>query len=243
MNHDRSPTYLFVLVVLFVVWLVAYIVGMLVGKPNTLQTRRLPLSGRLTMIGVVLTFGAIGWLGLTYGTSFEHYAFWILLGLIAGAIGDLLMSGIFSTAQAELLALVAFGIGHLCYATAILTVQSLLSVQGTYLFIGAAIGMTAGCVIWLRFVRNPFGRRRMNIGSLVYGTVLFAAAGMGAGLATASSRMMIMAVGLALFAVSDVILAQYILRRRRFPYIRDVVWVIYSAGQLLIAFSGHVVLG
>jgi hypothetical protein len=45
-----------------------------------------------------------------------------------------------------------------------------------------------------------------------------------------------LALGL-LFAASDLLLAQHLIRRRGFPYIRDVVWLIYGLGLILIILS------
>lgn len=242
MYQDIPQPYLSILVMLFVAWLTAYVAGMIAGKPDSLRTRRLPLASRLIMIGVVVAFGVIGWLGWGRTTVIAPYALWILLGLVTGALGDLLLGGVFPVRQAEVMSLGIFGAGHVCYAAAILAMQPVLEIPIYYLLIGAAASSIMGFAIWLLAVRNPAGSRRMNIGSLAYGSMLFATAGMGIGAAVASSRMSLLAIGLALFVLSDIILAQYMVRRRRFLYIRDVVWIIYSTAQLIIAFSSRAVL-
>lgn len=240
---DALKSYSFILIVLLIVWIGAYAVGMILGEPNTLRTRRLPLASRLIMIGIAVAFGAIAWAGWARMTIAEPYAMWIFLGLVIGALGDLLLGGVFPILQADVIALGVFGIGHLCTMAAIIAAQMALGMPVTYLIGGAAISSAIGLVIWIVGIRNPGGSRRMNIGSLVYGSLLFVAAGMGIGAAVASSRMSLLAIGLVLFAISDVLLAQYMVRRRRFPYIRDVVWIIYSTAQLLIAFSSKAMLG
>lgn len=242
MLQDIPQPYLSILIILFMIWTAAYGVGMLTGKPNALRTRRLPLAGRLIMIGVVVALGAMGWLGWARATLAAPYALWIFLGLVIGASGDLLLGGMFPVQQAEVIALGIFGIGHLCYMAAIAAVRAALGIPAAALLAGAVAGSVTGLAIWLLAIRNPGGSRRMNIGSLVYGSMLFVTAGMGIGAATVSSKMSLLAIGLALFALSDVILAQYMVRRRRFLYIRDVVWIIYSTAQLLIALSSRAVL-
>ena len=243
MLQDIPQPYLSILIMLFVAWAAAYAIGMLTGQPNTLRTRRLPLASRLIMIGVVVAFGALGWLGWARTTIVASYALWILLGLVMGALGDLLLGGVFPVPQAEMIALGVFGLGHLAYMAAIIAARKALGIPTTYLLIGAPTGSIIGFAIWILAIRNPAGSRKMNIGSLVYGSILFVTVGMGIGAAIASSGMILLAIGLALFALSDVILAQYMLRRRRFPYIRDVVWIIYSAAQVIIALSSRTALG
>jgi hypothetical protein len=49
--------------------------------------------------------------------------------------------------------------------------------------------------------------------------------------------MWILSVGLVLFTLSDITLAQILIRKAGFPYIRDIVWIVYSSAQTIIAFS------
>jgi len=47
-----------------------------------------------------------------------------------------------------------------------------------------------------------------------------------------------MPFGLVLFLISDFLVAQHLIRKRNlFPYMRDAMWLVYSAAQVLIAFS------
>jgi hypothetical protein len=44
-------------------------------------------------------------------------------------------------------------------------------------------------------------------------------------------------IGAVLFAISDVLLSQVVVKHRGFRNIHDIVWLLYSAGQFLIALS------
>ncbi|HEC22875.1 MAG TPA: hypothetical protein ENI95_08160 [Chloroflexi bacterium] len=224
--------------VLFLIWGIAYIVGMIVGRPEATPWRRLSPVAKIVMIGVTLAFGGIWWLGFARGTVAAAYAVWIMLGLTAGGVADLVLADLFPLEKPELPAMGIFGIGHVLYIVAMLTLRRLLGLRaGASLFAAALISVAAGVLVWNFLIRNPEGSRRLNIGSLVYGILLLLAAGLAIELAIEAGGMAILALGLSLFAVSDLILAQDLIRHRRFPLIRDVVWIIYSTAQVMIAFS------
>src|SRR5690606_35349530 len=99
--------------------------------------------------------------------------------------------------------------------------------------------VAAGVVtaVWWAFIRNTQGRRSLNAGSLLYGMLLGATVAVAAAVWAQTGRMALLAVGMLAFLASDLLLARYLIRRQGFASIRDVVWIIYSAAQVLIAFS------
>ena len=94
MFQTAMPPFSTMFIVLFVVWLVLYVAGMICGQLNEERTRKLPQWGRFGMVAVVLAYGLIWWLGLSRGTAANRYAMWIFLGLVGGAFGDVFLSGI-----------------------------------------------------------------------------------------------------------------------------------------------------
>lgn len=231
------PLYIMIFAVLLAIWAAAYVVGMWRGQPSADRSRRLPRGSKFAMIAMVLLYGGM-WLGLAAGTAALRFALLIFGGLLAGAVGDLLLAGIFPFKRAELLALGVFGVGHLFYIAAALGLRAQLGREDAPPVAAAAgIGAVLAVVVWMLLVRNPGGNRTMNIASLIYGVLLFITVAAVALLWVESGSLAVLLVGIVLFAVSDLILAQYLIRERGFPYIRDVVWLIYSAGQMLIAFS------
>ncbi len=238
MFESVSVIYRSIFAVLCATWVGAYAVGMLRGKPNADRSRRLPIGAKVTMIAVVLVCGMLWWLGLARDTPAARFAAWIVSGLVVGAGGDLLMAGLFAMPRAEIAAMAAFGVGHVCYAVACLLARSLLDrTESGPALTAAGLGITVGVLGWIALIRRPDGSHTMNVASLLYGLLLFAALGIAVGLWIETGALALLALGLALFAASDLLLAQVLVRGRGFPYIRDVVWIIYSTGQLLIAFS------
>lgn len=233
-----APPYNIVFSALIVVWAAAFVIGMIRGRPDASVVRRLPVASRVIMIGVTLAVAGIWWLGFAAWSAADHYALWIVLGLTAGAVGDLILADLFPFRRPEIPALIVFGVGHVFYLMAIFSLRSLLGLIQTSSVVGALIVSAALMVAgWALWVRNPHGRRSLNIASLVYGLLLFVTAGLAIETAIEAGAMLPLAVGLTLFAISDVMLAQYLIRQRSFRLIRDIVWIIYSSGQMLIAFS------
>jgi len=237
MLNISPPPYTAIFAVLLIIWVAAYAVGMWRGRPSADRSRRLPRGSKFVMIAIVLLYGGM-WLGLAAGTAALSFAWLILIGLVAGAAGDLLLAGVFPLKRAELLALGVFGVGHLFYIAAALSLRVQLG-HGDALPVATAMGIGAvlAVAIWTTLVRHPSGSRTMNIASLIYGVLLLITVAVIALLGMESGSLALLLVGIVLFAVSDLILAQYLIRKRGFPYIRDIVWLIYSTGQMLIAFS------
>ncbi len=225
------------LIVLTVVWIGAYAGGMALGTPNADRSRRMARPARLVMIGVVLVAGSI-WLGHAIGTDAARYGWLIVGGLIAGAIGDLLLAGIVPVHHAEMVGMGVFGVGHLLYFGAILDARARLGVRGGPSLLAVMLsGAAVVAAIWWITVRAREGGAALNVGSVIYGVVLGAVTAAAVGTWFVSGRLATLAGGLILFLISDVMLARYLVRRRGFPSVRDVVWLVYSAGQIAIACS------
>jgi uncharacterized membrane protein YhhN len=225
------------LIVLAVVWIAAYVGGMVRGTPNEDRSRRMARPARLVMIGVVLIVGLI-WLRRATGTDAARYGWLIMGGLIAGAVGDLLLGGIVAVRHAEMVGMGVFGVGHLLYLGAILDARGRLGVPGGLSLLAAMLsGAAVVTAIWWIAVRAREGKTALNAGSLAYGVVLGAVTAAAVGTWLVSGRLATLAGGMTLFLISDVMLARYLVRRRGFPSVRDVVWLVYSAGQIAIACS------
>ncbi|HOA25200.1 MAG TPA: lysoplasmalogenase family protein [Aggregatilineales bacterium] len=218
------------------VWVLAYIVGMVFGRPNEDRSRRLAVPARLVMIGVVL-LAALLWLGVTGGRP-AGYGWLIFLGLAAGAVGDLILADVFNLRRPVIAGMAVFGAGHVLYLSAVLRLRAQLGAGGVLpVVLAAGAGAAVVIVVWALVLRSPAAGRALDVGSLLYGALLGMTTALAALLWLETGRMATLAVGMALFLLSDLLLASYLLRRRGFVSIRDVVWLIYSAGQALIAFS------
>lgn len=231
-----TPTYRTIFIGLAVVWAAAYLLGMLLGKPNEVRSRRLAVPAKLVMIGAVLAY-AVLWLVTVRGQT-AGFGWLVLLGLLAGALGDLMLADVFPLRRPIVTAMTTFGAGHILYLIAALTLRAQLGAAGLLpVVIAMVLGGGIVAAIWALFIRNPEGSSTMNTGSLVYGLLL------GVTTATAVSAWLqtgqgaLFAMGMVVFLISDLMLAFNLIRERGFPYIRDVVWIIYSAAQVMIAFS------
>lgn len=224
--------------ILLAAWGVVYVLGMITGKFNEDRSRRLPRWSRFGMVALVLAVGGLWWLGAAAGTRISPYSALICLGLLAGAVGDVILGDVLPIKQPVIPAILAFGVGHGFYMAALFTLRRILDVtNSTSLIITVIVSVILSGAAWMVLVRNPKTGRRLNIGSLVYGALLFGVTGIAVDTSLQSRAMLILTAGLILFAISDLILAQPLIRRRGFRSVRDVSFFIYSAGQMMIAFS------
>jgi predicted cobalt transporter CbtA len=93
-------------------------------------------------------------------------------------------------------------------------------------------------VAWYGIVYRPAKTRTVvHIIALGYALVLASTAGLAAGLALQNGLFWGLALGAALFLLSDMILAGELFSGLRFPLLGDVVWLTYGPGQMLIVYS------
>lgn len=224
------------LVILMLVWVGAYVVGLIVRRPDRVGEEHLPLWAKLVMIATTLTLAG-WWIARSFPFVIDAGIF-IVLGLLLGAVGDLILARVFSRIrQVEIASMIVFGIGHVCYILAALGARRWhgLSNLSVWIVMAAAAGLAV--IAWRFLVYNPAGPRSLNVGSLWYGMLLLAAAAAIIQLWLETAMHLTFAIGIVLFAISDMLLAQYLIRKRDWPFLRDGVWLVYSAGQMLIAYS------
>jgi hypothetical protein len=78
--------------------------------------------------------------------------------------------------------------------------------------------------------------------ALPYALLLATTAGLATGLALADGRFLLLALGAALFLLSDLILAGEMFSGLTFPFIGDVIWLTYGPAQMLIVYTTAIVL-
>lgn len=219
-----------------IVWIVTYAVGMWLGAPNDDRSRRLALPAKLVMIALTLAMGII-WLIAVAGSPATTYGVLIVLGLIAGAVGDLLLADVLPVKKPEMPAMAVFGVGHLLYLAAAIVFSTQMQLNGGRMVVAAIGGALVIALLWAALVATGRVSRTMNLGSLIYGMLIGIVAGVATSVRLTSGALLSLAVGLILFALSDLLLARYLLRKQGFTSVRDVVWLIYSLAQILIAAS------
>jgi len=173
---------------------------------------------------------AFVWAALAWGAPAAPFGRWLLLGLVACAVGDVLL--IPRRAPATLRAgMLAFAVGHALFATAFL-------VHGVALR-AAAVAAVAALVFvlvvwrWLRPHLAPPDRVPVALYAGVIGGMLVCAIGAAARGAPGTA-----AAGAALFALSDLAVAQ---DRFVAPSFASTLWGLpaYYAAQLLLAWGAR----
>ncbi len=223
--------------ILLIVSVLAYVAGMVVGRHDPTPERRFARWGKLIMIACFVAVAAISLSKVPGGTA--RLAAWlVLVGLMLGGTGDIILADLTPLRHPLPAGMGVFALGHVAYAAAIIVLSGV---------IGWRPGLTTGLVLaswivpglsWYAVIRGSTAvSRRVQIGILVYALLLFGVMSAAWALAASNASATLLALGLTVFVLSDVLLVLDIADVWRFPLIGDVVWIIYAAGQAMIAIS------
>ena len=173
----------------------------------------------------------------------ETYALLIALGMLLGFIGDLFMANLIRIPSFEhvLGGMAAFGLGHVIYIAAILTLTQQLDL--VFVWLALAVCLLVGLVGWYVVVFRGQQPTVLHYAALPYALLLASTTGAALSLALSIPAFGLLALGAALFLVSDLILAAQLFNNLRFPLISDVVWLTYGPAQMLIVYSVGTALG
>jgi len=177
-----------------------------------------------------LASGAFVWAALAWGALGASWGRWLALGLVASALGDVLL--IPRRAAGALRAgMLAFAVGHALFATAFLVHGVAWPALGL-----AALGALGFVLaVWRRLGPRlaPADRAPVAGYALVIGAMLACAFG-----AVAGGAPLAAGAGAALFALSDLAVAQ---DRFVAPSFTSTLWGLpaYYAAQLLLAWSAQ----
>lgn len=213
---------------LLLVWAAFLLGGFVFGRGSD-PTWRMPRWTRLASSATLVTLGWYGF-GLARQGAAGDYTLLIAVGMTLGFAGDLFLAGLLPPARNVLAGMVAFGLGHVAYITAMVR---LTGVRWDLLLLWLVVGALLCYWIVLR------GRQRtlLHWMALPYGLLLSATAGVATGLALQWPAFLPLAVGAALFLLSDLVLAAQLFNQAQFPLIGDVIWLTYGPGQMLIVTS------
>lgn len=217
---------------LLLVWAVALLGGFVFGQES--ETHRTPTLNRMAS-SFALVLAAWSWV-LFVNVDIRPFATAIALGMSFGFGGDLALSGWFG--RSVLRGIGLFAICHICYIGGMfwLARWGRLNDGG-----GTAASLTVwlliGLVGWYLVVFRGQQPSVLHWAALPYALLLAGTAGVATSLALQSAQFVWLAVGAALFLLSDLVLAGELFAGYSFRSVGDVVWLTYGPGQMMIVYS------
>ena len=220
------------LIGLLILWAAFLFGGFVLGSGE----RRMPTWTRMVS-SAILVLAAWSWF-IVNGGSFSLL---LALGMTLGLGGDLWLAGVLPFGRSVIGGIVAFGIGHVFYISAILTFGNQNGLNEPSARWGAtAVWLLIGLIGWYVVVYRGQEVTALHWAALPYALLLSSTAGLATSLALQSSHFVPMAIGAALFLLSDLILAGELFSGLQFPLIGDVIWLTYGPGQALIVYAASV---
>lgn len=207
--------------------------GFIFGTADPQKTRRMPTWTRLAS-SLVLVVAAWVWLGLNR----DSYSLLIAAGMTLGFIGDIFMARLLPVKEPVLGGMAAFGLGHIAYIAAFLFLSQRADLAAAGPRYGAwLVWLLLGVMGWYLVVFRGRRPTPLHWAALPYSLLLASTAGFATGLALQNAAFIPLAIGAALFLLSDLILATQLFNHSYFPLIGDVVWLTYGPAQALIVYS------
>lgn len=222
---------------LFLVWFALLFGGFIFGKSDARRSRRMPTWTRMASS---LTLVIVAWANYWFSRETPDALFGLLiaLGMTLGFIGDLFMARLIPVHDYVIGGIGSFGLGHVAYIAALLHFGSQhgLDAPGAR-FGGWIVWLMVGVAGWYIVVLRGHRATLLHKLALPYALLLASTAGVATGLALQAPLFARLAVGAALFLISDLILAAKLFNDAHFPLIDDVVWLTYGPGQMLIVYT------
>lgn len=222
---------------LLALWAALLFGGFALGREDAAAARRMPVWTRMAS-SLALVAAALGWCALAWGGPARGYALAIGVGMSLGAVGDLALAGWLRLREPVLAGMAAFGLGHVAYIAGMLWLGGRLEQNAGGARLAAwAVWLAVGAAGWYVVVFRRGKRGPLRWAALPYALLLASTAGLATGLALQTPAFVPLAIGGALFLLSDLILAGELFGGLRFRLIGDVVWLTYGPAQALIVTS------
>jgi hypothetical protein len=230
------------LIGLLILWAVLLFGGFFLGEGE----RRMPAWSRMAS-SATLVVAAFSWYAFSRSTPAGGYALLIAIGMTFGFVGDLALAGWLPGGRNTIGGIASFGIGHVFYIAAFLRYSSAVGLDDGRRWIALAVWLFIGLAGWYFVVYRGAGATGEGVTlihwiALPYALLLATTAGLATGLALADGGFLLLALGAALFLLSDLILAGEMFSGLTFPFIGDVIWLTYGPAQMLIVYSVAAVL-
>lgn len=227
------------LLILLAAWAVLLFGGFIFGKETADHTRRMPMWTRMASSLVLVITAWIGW-QFVQPTNIGGLSFALALGMTLGFLGDLFMAHLIPVGSDLIGGIAAFGLGHIAYIAGLLSYSAQTAVADSSLrWLLLIFWWAVGAIGWYVVVYRPARPKPtpLHYAALVYSLLLATTVGVACGVATQVSELVPLAVGTALFLLSDLILAAQLFSKLHFRLIGDIVWLTYGPAQMLIVFA------
>ncbi len=235
--HLASPVQAYWLLGLLALWAVFLFGGFLFGTANAERTRRMPTWTRMAS-SLTLVLAAWSWALFTWSASAHALSLLLAIGMTLGCLGDLFLAKLLPLPQPVLGGIAAFGLGHIAYMTGLLLFANQRGLDAPGPRWGAwLVWLLMGLAGWYVVVYRGSKATVLHRAALPYALLLASTAGVATGLALQAPVFVPLAIGAALFLLSDLLLAAELFNGLRFPLIGDLIWLTYGPAQALIVYS------
>jgi hypothetical protein len=223
---------------LLILWAIFLFGGFLFGKLNADQTHRIPRWARMASS---FTLVVAAWSWFAFAAVFpKSYSLLLAIGMTLGFIGDLFMAKLIPFKDYVLGGIGSFGLGHIAYIIAFISFSNerhWFRGNENIRWNSVIIWWIIALISWYFVVFRGHKPSLLHYAALPYGLLLATTAGLATGLAISTPVFILLAIGTALFLLSDFTLAAQLFNGLHFKMIGDVVWFTYGPAQMLIVYS------
>lgn len=228
--------------VLLALWAVLLFGGFIAGKEDNHHSRRMPIWTRM-LSSLALVVAGWSWYAFGRETPSALLQLCVAAGMTLGLVGDLFMARLIPVRNHVLGGIGAFGAGHVLYIIGLIWYSGATGLNAPAArWGGLVIWQLIGVTGWYVMVFRGQQAGLLHYAALPYALLLAGTAGMATGLALQQPAFTGMALGAALFLLSDLILAGELFSGLRFRLIGDFVWLTYGPGQMLIVYGAALAL-
>jgi hypothetical protein len=215
-------------------WATLLFGGFLFGA---LQGQGIPTPARMGSSFVLVVVGW-SWYDLARTSRVGLYGLLIAVGMTLGFGGDLFMAGLIPVGDPTLGGMGSFGLGHIAYLAAMIYLGNACGLASRAVR-GAAwlVWLLIGIVSWYLGVYLNASDPVLGWAALGYVLLLASTAGCATGLALQSPSFWPLAVGAALFFISDLMIALGKFSGVQSATLDAAVWLTYGPAQMLIVSS------
>jgi hypothetical protein len=231
--RGRTPGHFWVLALLLL-WATLLFGGFIFGALNG---QEIPTPARMGSSFVLVVVGWT-WYAFARTSRVGLYGLLIAVGMTFGFVGDLFMAGLVPFSDPILGGMGSFGLGHIAYLAAMIYLGNTCGLASRAVR-GAAwlVWLLIGIVSWYLVVYRNASDLVLGWAALGYVLLLASTAGCATGLALQSRAFWPLAVGAALFFISDLTIALGKFAGVHSAAMDAAVWLTYGPAQMLIVGS------